>query len=131
MLLLELNRVLRPGGYFIWSATPVYGKLDEDKEIWKGMNDNKQINLMNKFDDSSIIADTHIYIYIRPCFNAYVEMSALTKSMCWELVAIKNNKVNLVAAAIYRKPTSNQCYEQRKQKQPPMCKTDDDPNAAW
>lgn len=58
-------------------------------------------------------------------------MSALTKSMCWELVAIKNNKVNLVAAAIYRKPTSNQCYEQRKQKQPPMCKTDDDPNAAW
>lgn len=43
MLLLELNRVLRPGGYFIWSATPVYGKLDEDKEIWKGMNDNKKI----------------------------------------------------------------------------------------
>ncbi|PRQ47493.1 putative S-adenosyl-L-methionine-dependent methyltransferase [Rosa chinensis] len=94
MLLLELNRVLRPGGYFIWSATPVYGKLDEDKKIWK-------------------------------------EMTALTKSMCWDLITIKNNKVNLVAAAIYRKPTSNQCYEQRKQKQPPMCKTDDDPNAAW
>ncbi|XP_004289108.1 PREDICTED: probable methyltransferase PMT27-like [Fragaria vesca subsp. vesca] len=94
MLLLELNRVLRPGGYFIWSATPVYGKNDEDKQIWK-------------------------------------EMTALTKSMCWDLVAIKNHKVNQVAAAIYRKPTSNQCYEQRKQNQPPMCKTDDDPNAAW
>lgn len=24
MLLLELNRVLRPGGFFVWSATPVY-----------------------------------------------------------------------------------------------------------
>ncbi|XP_050367453.1 probable methyltransferase PMT27 [Argentina anserina] len=94
MLLLELNRVLRPGGYFIWSATPVYGKGDEDKEIWK-------------------------------------EMTALTKSMCWDLVVIKNHKVNSVAAAIYRKPTSNECYEQRKQNQPPMCKTDDDPNAAW
>lgn len=58
MLLLELNRVLRPGGYFIWSATPVYGKLDEDKEIWKGMNDNKQI------DDSSIIAESLTYIYV-------------------------------------------------------------------
>ncbi|KAK8965307.1 putative methyltransferase PMT27 [Platanthera guangdongensis] len=30
MLLLELNRVLRPGGYFVWSATPVYQKLKED-----------------------------------------------------------------------------------------------------
>lgn len=36
MLLLELNRVLRPGGYFVWSATPVYQKLKEDAEIWKG-----------------------------------------------------------------------------------------------
>lgn len=35
-LLLELNRVLRPGGFFIWSATPVYQKLAEDVEIWKG-----------------------------------------------------------------------------------------------
>ena len=34
--LLELNRVLRPGGYFVWSATPVYQKLPEDVEIWKG-----------------------------------------------------------------------------------------------
>jgi hypothetical protein len=33
---LELNRVLRPGGYFVWSATPVYQKLPEDVEIWQG-----------------------------------------------------------------------------------------------
>lgn len=36
MLLLELNRLLRPGGYFVWSATPVYQKLEEDVQIWKG-----------------------------------------------------------------------------------------------
>ena len=35
-LLLELDRVLRPGGYFVWSATPVYQKLPEDVEIWEG-----------------------------------------------------------------------------------------------
>ena len=35
-LLLELNRVLRPGGYFVWSATPVYQKQPEDVEIWEG-----------------------------------------------------------------------------------------------
>ncbi|XP_039844800.1 probable methyltransferase PMT24 [Panicum virgatum] len=36
-LLLELNRVLRPGSFFVWSATPVYQKLPEDVEIWKAM----------------------------------------------------------------------------------------------
>lgn len=35
-LLLELNRLLRPGGYFVWSATPVYQNKDEDVGIWKG-----------------------------------------------------------------------------------------------
>ncbi|PON99531.1 putative methyltransferase PMT [Trema orientale] len=94
MLLLELNRVLRPGGYFVWSATPVYQKLEEDVEIWKAM-------------------------------------SSLTRSMCWELVTIKKDKLNSIGAAIYRKPTSNECYEKRKQKRPPMCKDDDDANAAW
>ncbi|KAL2497688.1 putative methyltransferase PMT27 [Abeliophyllum distichum] len=93
-LLLELNRVLRPGGYFVWSATPVYQTLEEDVEIWK-------------------------------------EMSNLTVSMCWELVTIKKDKLNSIGAAIYHKPDSNDCYDQRKQNHPPMCKTDDDPNAAW
>ncbi|KAJ8765352.1 hypothetical protein K2173_012049 [Erythroxylum novogranatense] len=37
-LLLELNRVLRPGGFFVWSATPVYQKLAEDVEIWNAMS---------------------------------------------------------------------------------------------
>ncbi|XXG40176.1 hypothetical protein AAC387_Pa01g0959 [Persea americana] len=93
-LLLELNRVLRPGGYFVWSATPVYQKLPEDVEIWK-------------------------------------EMTSLTQSMCWDLVTIKKDKLNSVAAAIYRKPVSNDCYKNRKHNSPPMCKDDDDPNAAW
>ncbi|KAL0341244.1 UNVERIFIED_CONTAM: putative methyltransferase PMT23 [Sesamum radiatum] len=33
--MLELNRILRPGGYFIWSATPVYKKDDWHKNIWR------------------------------------------------------------------------------------------------
>ncbi|KAG2332369.1 hypothetical protein Bca52824_003549 [Brassica carinata] len=35
--LLELNRVLRPGGFFIWSATPVYRDNDRDSKIWTAM----------------------------------------------------------------------------------------------
>ncbi|CAA7019361.1 unnamed protein product [Microthlaspi erraticum] len=94
MLLLELNRMLRPGGYFVWSATPVYQKLEEDVQIWK-------------------------------------DMSALTKSMCWELVTINRDKLNGVGAAIYQKPITNECYEKRRLNRPPMCKDKDDANAAW
>ncbi|KAK4411573.1 putative methyltransferase PMT27 [Sesamum angolense] len=93
-LLLELNRLLKPGGYFVWSATPVYQKLEEDVKIWK-------------------------------------EMTNLTVAMCWELVAIKKDRLNSVGVAVYHKPDSNECYEQRKQNYPPMCKNDDDPDAAW
>ncbi|KAK9073144.1 hypothetical protein SSX86_007467 [Deinandra increscens subsp. villosa] len=93
-LLLELNRVLRPGGYFVWSATPVYQNKSEDVEIWEAM-------------------------------------SKLTKAMCWELVVINNDKLNEVGAAIYRKPTSNDCYENRQQNDPPLCESKDDPDAVW
>ncbi|KAK2445047.1 putative methyltransferase PMT26 [Trifolium repens] len=93
-LLLELNRVLRPGGYFVWSATPVYQKLSEDVEIWN-------------------------------------EMKALTKSICWELVSISKDQVNGVGVAIYKKPLTNECYEERSKNEPPLCQDSDDPNAAW
>ncbi|GAB2218613.1 hypothetical protein Drorol1_Dr00001839 [Drosera rotundifolia] len=93
-LLLELNRVLRPGGYFVWSATPVYQKFQEDVEIWKAM-------------------------------------SQLTKSMCWELIAKEKDRVNGVGVAVFRKPISNECYEQRSNSNPPMCEQSDDRNAAW
>jgi hypothetical protein len=60
-----------------------------------------------------------------------VAMSKLTKSMCWDLVVIKKDKLNGVGAAIFRKPTSNDCYNNRPQNEPPLCKESDDPNAAW
>ncbi|XP_027342061.1 probable methyltransferase PMT26 [Abrus precatorius] len=93
-LLLELNRVLRPGGFFVWSATPIYQKLPEDVEIWNAMK-------------------------------------ALTKAMCWEVVSISKDKLNGVGIAVYKKPTSNDCYEKHSKNQPPICQDSDDPNAAW
>ncbi|KAI3669537.1 hypothetical protein L6452_40774 [Arctium lappa] len=94
ILLVELNRVLRPGGYFVWSAPPVYRTLEEDVRIWK-------------------------------------EMSALTVAMCWELLTIKKDKLNVIGVAVYHKPDSNECYNERKKQQPPICRPDDDPDAAW
>ncbi|KAK2398004.1 S-adenosyl-L-methionine-dependent methyltransferase superfamily protein [Trifolium repens] len=37
-LLYELNRVLRPGGYFAWSATPAYRDDDRDQKVWTGLS---------------------------------------------------------------------------------------------
>ena len=37
---MELNRLIRPGGYFVWSATPVCpdckAKEPDDREVWAG-----------------------------------------------------------------------------------------------
>ncbi|KAL6228019.1 hypothetical protein ACLB2K_001973 [Fragaria x ananassa] len=93
-LLLELNRVLRPGGFFVWSATPVYQKKHDDVEIWEAMKE-------------------------------------LTEKICWKLVTINKDALNGIGAAIYRKPTTNECYEQRSQNHPPICDKSDDLNAAW
>ncbi|KAH7443842.1 hypothetical protein KP509_02G052800 [Ceratopteris richardii] len=35
--LLEVDRILRPGGYFVWSATPVYRMHKEDVDFWEAM----------------------------------------------------------------------------------------------
>ncbi|KAE8694116.1 putative methyltransferase PMT26 [Hibiscus syriacus] len=94
-LLLELNRLLRPGGFFVWSATRVYRRKGENVEIWKAM----------------------------------IEQ---TKSMCWEFLnKTKMEPVNKMAIETFRKPKSNDCYEQRSQQEPPLCPESDDPNAAW
>ncbi|KAF7038417.1 hypothetical protein CFC21_048603 [Triticum aestivum] len=81
--LLELNRVLRPGGYYIWSATPVYRRGKSDEDDW----------------------------------NAMV---TLTKSICWRTV-VKSKDINRIGVVIYQKPTSNSCYTERKNNEPPLC----------
>ncbi|GMY08283.1 probable methyltransferase PMT23 [Fagus crenata] len=80
--LLELNRILRPGGFFVWSAMPVYCDDERNQNVWKAM-------------------------------------VALTKSMCWKVVArtVDSSGIGLV---IYQKPVSTSCYLKRKDKNPPL-----------
>ncbi|KAK6932974.1 putative S-adenosyl-L-methionine-dependent methyltransferase [Dillenia turbinata] len=35
--MIELNRILRPGGFFVWSATPVYLDDERDRNVWNAM----------------------------------------------------------------------------------------------
>ncbi|KAK3166163.1 hypothetical protein QOZ80_1AG0042250 [Eleusine coracana subsp. coracana] len=74
MLLLELNRLLRPGGYFVWSATPVYQKLPEDVEIWNAMSSlTKSMcwKLVRKTKDA--VNQVGMVIYQKPMDNSCYE----------------------------------------------------------
>ncbi|CAK8570670.1 unnamed protein product [Lathyrus sativus] len=89
ILLLELDRVLRPGGYFAYSSPEAYAQDEEDLRIWR-------------------------------------EMSALVGRMCWRIASKKNQTV------IWQKPLTNDCYMEREPgTRPPLCQSDDDPDAVW
>ncbi|KAG9148067.1 hypothetical protein Leryth_003644 [Lithospermum erythrorhizon] len=86
--LLEMNRILRPGGYFILSSK------HNSKELEEGM-------------------------------------STLTASICWNILADKNDDISEIGVKIYQKPDSNDIYELRRKKVPPLCKETENPDAAW
>ncbi|XP_010254849.1 PREDICTED: probable methyltransferase PMT28 [Nelumbo nucifera] len=87
-LLLEMNRILRPAGYFILSTE--HDNIEEEEA-----------------------------------------MSTLMASICWNILAHKTDEMNEVAVKIYQKPESNDIYELRRKKNPPICKEDENPDAAW
>ncbi|CDP07517.1 unnamed protein product [Coffea canephora] len=87
-LLLEMNRILRPGGYFILSSKHDSIEIEE-------------------------------------------AMSKLTASICWNILADKSDEVSDIDVKIYQKPESNDIYKLRRKKVPPLCKENENPDAAW
>ncbi|KAK9748406.1 hypothetical protein RND81_02G054900 [Saponaria officinalis] len=86
--LLEINRLLRPGGYFILSAK--HHSIEEDEA-----------------------------------------MSSLIASICWNPLTDKTDESTEVRVKIYQKPESNTIFELRGKKNPPLCKENENPDAAW
>lgn len=58
-------------------------------------------------------------------------MARLTSSICWNILAHKTDDVSEVGVKIYQKPESNDIYELRRKRYPPLCKEDENPDAAW
>ncbi|KAF0895617.1 hypothetical protein E2562_013922 [Oryza meyeriana var. granulata] len=85
-LLLELDRLLHPGGYFVWSATPVYQKLTEDVEIWEAMSTLTRSmcwEMVNKVKDR--VNRVGIAIFRKPTDNScYEGRSAANPPICGE-----------------------------------------------
>ncbi|XVF36109.1 hypothetical protein REPUB_Repub19eG0030000 [Reevesia pubescens] len=87
-LLLEINRILRPGGYFILSTR--HDSIEEEEA-----------------------------------------MITLTSSICWNILAHKTDDISEVGVKIYQKPESNAIYQLRRKKNPPLCKENENLDAAW
>lgn len=59
------------------------------------------------------------------------EMTTLTASICWNILAHKTDDISELGVKIYQKPESNDIYELRRKKVPAICKEDEKPDAAW
>ncbi|KAJ6814976.1 putative methyltransferase PMT11 isoform X1 [Iris pallida] len=75
ILLLEVNRMLRGGGYFAWAAQPVYKHEESQQEAWKDMED-----LTNRICWELVKKEGYIAIWRKPLNNTcYVNRDTGTK----------------------------------------------------
>ncbi|XP_057523727.1 probable methyltransferase PMT11 [Amaranthus tricolor] len=74
ILLLEVNRLLRAGGYFVWAAQPVYKHEAILEEQWKEM-----VNLTNRLCWELVNKGGYIAIWQKPSNNScYLSREAYT-----------------------------------------------------
>lgn len=153
ILLLEANRMLRAGGYFVWAAQPSNNHKDNLVQQWKGNQFRLQqsdfiyastdlvgIKYSSLFFYLLCISfqkSRHYYSYdyslgqmIKTFFPFlylfFLGMADLTSRLCWELMKKE------AYIAIWQKPLNNSCYLTRDSKlQPLLCGIDDDPDDIW
>ncbi|XP_051205552.1 probable methyltransferase PMT23 [Lolium perenne] len=83
--LLELNRVLRPGGFFIWSATPVYREEKRDQDDWNAMVTLTKSICWRTVVKSQDINGIGVVIYQKPASNScYLERKTNEPHLCSE-----------------------------------------------
>lgn len=78
ILLLEVNRLLRAGGYFAWAAQPVYKHEPILEEQWKEM-----VNLTTRLCWELVKKEGYIAIWQKPLNNScYISREAGTPPLC-------------------------------------------------
>uniref|UniRef100_A0ACD5T9R4 Uncharacterized protein n=1 Tax=Avena sativa TaxID=4498 RepID=A0ACD5T9R4_AVESA len=83
--LLELNRVLRPGGFFVWSATPVYREEKRDQDDWNAMVTLTKSICWRTVVKSQDINGIGVVIYQKPASNScYLERKTNEPHLCSE-----------------------------------------------
>ncbi|XP_015877447.2 probable methyltransferase PMT23 [Ziziphus jujuba] len=107
--LLELNRILRPGGFFVWSATPVYRDDERDQNVWKAMlNITKSMcwKTVAKTVDSSGIG---LVIYQKPdSYSCYENRKENSPPICDDKEAENSSWYVPLGSCISQLPTDSE-----------------------
>lgn len=77
-----------------------------------------------------MIVGINVFLLTGVCVPLIAAMVTLTKSICWRTV-VKSKDVNRIGVVIYQKPTSNSCYFERKQNEPPLCPSREGSHSPW
>ncbi|XP_020087646.1 probable methyltransferase PMT11 [Ananas comosus] len=79
ILLLEVNRLLRAGGYFVWAAQPVYKHEESQQEAWKEMED-----LTSRICWQLVKKEGYIAIWQKPLNNScyFSRDSGIQPALC-------------------------------------------------
>ncbi|GAB2211066.1 hypothetical protein Droror1_Dr00016357 [Drosera rotundifolia] len=81
--LMEVNRILRPGGFYIWSATPVYRNDERDQSVWKAMEALTKAICWKVIAKTVDITGIGLVIYKKPVSSScYEERSQNVPQMC-------------------------------------------------
>ncbi|KAK4836485.1 hypothetical protein QYF36_023726 [Acer negundo] len=113
--LLELNRILRPGGFFIWSATPVYLKDEAHRNIWNAMvalTESLCWKIVAKTVDASGIG---LVIYQKPVsYSCYEQRKDNRPPLCDHKQSLNSSWYVLLTNCISRLPVdSNRNWPKR------------------
>lgn len=65
ILLLELDRLLRPGGYFVYSSPEAYAHDPENRRIWTAMS-----NLLRRMCWRIVVKQDQTVIWVKPLTNS-------------------------------------------------------------
>jgi hypothetical protein len=55
----------------------------------------------------------------------------VTESIAWKMLIRNSDPSTSIGAAIFQKPKDNKLYDSRKEESPPICRDNDNPDAAW
>eukprot|EP00897_Mesotaenium_endlicherianum_P007565 jgi/Mesen1/6837/ME000351S05955 len=64
MLLIEILRLLRPGGYFVWSSPPVYRNDQESRDLW-----NRTMEVMQRLCFKEVGRQAETAVFQKPQSN--------------------------------------------------------------
>ncbi|KAI9157309.1 hypothetical protein LWI28_020384 [Acer negundo] len=138
--LLELNRILRPGGFFVWSATPVYRNNERDRNIWKAMvalTESMCWKVVAKTVDTSRIG---LVIYQKPVsYSCYKQRKDNYPPLCERKQSLNSSWYVPLSNCISRLPVGGKSnlynwpapWPQRLSSKPPSLSTEPDAEEAF